>query len=282
MKKPQIIIITIISLTVLAILGTTIFDSAKLISDFEKRTDNKAEFKPQAAELELAEIDKESRRGWKLKAQSGSSNADLSMVTANGVEIKVYDEAENEKLTITANKGTVDKKSGVNTLEGSAVITMAGGNQRLMANKFTIVKGKPIEGVGNVQMLLNAAGSNKLIANRVIIQPSLDDMIFYSVSRSQVSPGTFISGGALSFIKSGGRVSKYILSGGSRVQSKDTTCTSARSEFFIDGSGKPSLAVFTGSPVAVQKGNTIKAATIQYYPSDGRVKAIGGVKTRMI
>ncbi|MDX1919593.1 MAG: LPS export ABC transporter periplasmic protein LptC [Candidatus Caenarcaniphilales bacterium] len=279
-NKSKIIVALFVFVPIFLVLGASYINSAKLINDFEETIEEKPTT-PEAASIEVAEIDKLTKRSWKIKAKSSTSNADLTVVQGKDVEIFIYDENENEKVKISAANAEMNKNTNINTLTGNAVVTMANSPMKLKANKFVVVKGKPIEGTGNVQLWLNANGSNLVNASRVVIQESLDDMIFYGVARSPVSGDTLIQGGVLSFIQNGGRVSKYILSNGSWVQSGGTTCTSSRADFAVDGTGKVSMATFTGSPVAVQKGTTIRANVIQYQIASKKVKATGNVKTQV-
>jgi lipopolysaccharide assembly outer membrane protein LptD (OstA) len=263
-------------------LWLTYTNSAKLVNDFESTIESK-DFTPEAESLEVAEIDRTAHRGWKIKAAKSSGDSKLDKIKAEGISAEIFDENDKVKMSVTAGKADVDRSGGITVLYDSPSATIVEKNIKLTADKFLIKKGQPIECIGNVKILLNPEGTNHILAAKALIPQSMDDITLYSISKSLVSGNLLLSGGQMSIEHSGSGNSskprKIIVSSGAWVQSGTTTCQSSRLDVLLDAAGKPTVAIFTGSPVANQAGKQIKANKIEYTVSNGSVKAIGGIRS---
>jgi lipopolysaccharide assembly outer membrane protein LptD (OstA) len=277
----------LISLAVVAILfiGNSYLQSAKLVSDFEKNVE-KSTFVPKANTIEFSEIDKDSHRGWKIKSKRSVGNADLDQVVSYDIQAFIFDDEDNPKMEITSPKATSNRKTGLTILEGPAEIVMLEKNSKIISDKFTMQKGSPFEALGNVQIHLSEDGAKKVLANKAIVSQAMDNVTLYQVAESRVSDSLLIKGGQMNIEYSGkgkeAKPQKIILFNGAWVKSGDTVCQSARMDVFLDGNGDPTLAVFTGSPVATQKGTQIRASRIEYGVKNGKIKASGNVRTKLI
>ncbi len=266
-------------------LTATYMSSAKLLKDFEKNVETK-EFVPEANSIEVSEIDTTSHRSWKIKAERSIGNSELTQVNSEIVEALVYDDEDNLKIKINSPKASADRNTGDTVLNGPAEVLMIEKNTKMIADKFIMKKGKPFEAIGHVKIFLSADGSKMVYAEKAIIAKTLDDITLYNVAESPVSPNMLVKGGEMNIVNSGSgkdsKPSRIIMTNGAWVKSGDTTCQSARLDVALDAGGNPSIATFTGSPVAIQKGTRIRATQIQYLVSTGTVKANGNVKTEII
>ncbi len=271
--------------TVVIGLSATYINSAKLVNDFEKNVENK-QFVPEANAIELSEIDAKTHRSWKIKAEKSIGNSELSEVTSEKVEAQIFDEKDNLKILINAPKATANRSTETSILHGPADITMVEKNTKIIANKFILKKGQPFEAVGNVKILLSPDGSRQINAAKAVISQAMDDIVLYNVSQSPVAPNLLIRGGVLRMEHAGqgkgAKPSKIILTNGAWVKSGETICQSARLDVPLDAAGNPSVAVFTGAPVATQKGTRIHANRIEYVVKTSQVKANGNVRTEII
>lgn len=284
MKFKSIAITFFISATVLC-LGAAFVNSAKLVNDFEKTVESK-DFTPEAESIELAEIDRNSHRGWKIKAERSTGDSNLEIVNAQNVEAEIFDENDKVKMLITAERAKINRATGVTILEGRPKALMVEKNTALVADQMIIKKGQPIDALGNVKVLLKPDGSNCINAQKAIITQAMDDITLYTIAQSPVSDNMLLSGGVMR-IEHGGqgkdsKPRKIIISNGAWVKSGTTTCQSSHLDVFLDEAGNASLAIFTGSPVANQNGKIIHASKIEYTVSNGKVKASGSVQSNFI
>lgn len=276
------LIILALLLAVAIGLTTTFMKSAKLVKDFEQNIEKK-QFIPEANSIELSEIDTAAHRSWKIKAKKSTGNTELSKIEANQVEAQVFDENSDKlKMHIKAPKAYINRETQISTLEGPAEVLMVEKGTKMIADRFIIKRGKPIEALGHVKVLLSSDGIKHINAKKAIISEDMNDITLYEVSKSPVSSTLMISGGKMQMEQSGSKTSKIILSNGAWVKNGETTCQSSRLDVFVDGNGNPSVAVFTGSAVAVQKGTRIKAQKIEYIIATEQVKASGNVRTEII
>jgi len=266
-------------------LGVTYMNSARLVHEFERTVESK-DFEPEAESLELAEIDRNSHRGWKITAARSSGDSKLEVVDAEEVEAQIFDDENKVKMVVKASKAKVNRASGITYLEGRPEALLIERNTKLIADQFVIKSGQPIDAVGNVKILLKPDGSNYINAEKAVITQALDDITLYSVSQSPVANNLLLSGGVLRIEHSskgaGAKPQRIIVSNGAWVKNGSTTCRSARLDVLLDSNGNPSLATFTGSPVANQSGKEIRASKIEYSLPSGKVKASGQVQSNFI
>lgn len=285
MKNKQTFKWLLIVAPIILILGATYINSAKLIHNFEENVQN-TDFQPEANSIEVAEIDETSHRKWKIKAEKSFGNANLTIVHSKNVEAEIFDENEKVKITVKAPKAHVDRNTGITTLAGRAEVLMVDKNMKMIADKFIMNKGKPIEATGNVKVYMDESGINHINAQKAIINENLDDMTLYQLSESPVADDMLIKGGQLTMVHSKStentKPQKLVLHNGAWVKSGNTTCQSARMDVLLNKAGDPTVAIFTGSPVAIQDGTKIKANRIEYLVGTNKVKASGNVRTQLI
>jgi lipopolysaccharide assembly outer membrane protein LptD (OstA) len=279
--------IALLSGAVLLIAGlsTTYINSARLVNNFEKNIESK-EFIPEANSIEVSEVDVASHRSWKIKAEKSVGDSAMNEIESENIKAMIFDEKDNLKIEIKSPKAHLNRTDNTATLQGPAQVLMVEKNTKMIADKFIIKKGKPFEAIGHVKILLSPDGSRQVNAAKAIISQTMDDITLYNVAQSPVSPNLLVRGGIMRMEHSGaGKSSKpqrIILSNGAWVKSNDTTCQSSRLDVLLDAGGNPSIAIFTGAPVATQKGTRIRANVIEYTVADSKVKARGNVRTELI
>ncbi|MDJ0625503.1 MAG: hypothetical protein QNJ31_03960 [Candidatus Caenarcaniphilales bacterium] len=275
---------------IILILGATYINSAKLIHDFEENVQN-TEFQPEASSIEVAEINKKSKRGWKIRAEKSFGNANLTVIHSKNIEAQIFDEDENLKIKVKSPKAYVNRNTGLTTLEERTEVLMIEKNTKMIADKFIINKGQPIEAIGNVQVFLDDQGINHINAEKAIINENLEDITLYKISESPVSDNMLMKGGKLNMLQDNSKnrgsnnnssPRKLVLEEGAWIKNKNTTCQSKRMDIFLNDSGNPTSAVFTGSPVAIQNRTKVKANRIEYTLSNNKVKASGNVRSELI
>ena len=263
-------------------LTTTFMKSAKLVKDFEKDVEKK-EFIPEANSIELSELDATAHRSWKIKAEKSIGTADMNKIESDNITAQIFDEKDNLKIQIKSPKAHINRETQISTLDGPAEVFMAEKGTKMIADHFIIKKGKPFEAIGHVKILLSPDGARHINANKAIISEDMNDITLYQISQSPVSPNLLIRGGIMQMEhNSSNKPSKIILSSGAWVKSNETICESSRLDVLLDANGDPSMAVFTGSPIATQKGTRIRAQKIEYIVPTEQVKASGNVRTEII
>ncbi|MDX1918295.1 MAG: LptA/OstA family protein [Candidatus Caenarcaniphilales bacterium] len=259
-------------------LTSSVINSARLVSDFEKNVVGKT-FQPEGTALEVSEYDGLARQSWIIKAERSIGSSDLNTIKAFEVEGIVLDESDKPKIKVDSSQALLNRESWKTILQGDTLVEIVQANLKMQADRFLIEKDKPFEALGKVKLLLSEDGKKHINAERALIGQKLDDLVMYGVEESPISEGMTVKGKVMNFDFADNKPRRIVVTNDVVVRSKSTTCSAGQMEITLNAAGKPTIAIFTGNPVAYQNGNRISADRIEYIVSTGAVKAVGNVRT---
>jgi len=247
---------------------------------------NEVETEPEtsavASGVKITQNNASGKKQWTVMADGGKSvGLESGEIEGEKVKAIIYDEEGSPKMKVNAKQANLLRTQKKATLREDLRVTIAGGDNTIRGDKMFLQGEEPIRITGKtVQFLLSEDGSERINAKKAIITQDLKEITFYDLMPSPIDSQTVLEGGTMDIKIPPGKSSPDLVkvSGWVSITSQDVSCRSSLLTLQFKG-GKPSMAIFTGSPIAKQGTRIIRANKIKYNLANGKITASGNVKS---
>lgn len=270
------ILIRISLIILILVCAYSLYKAYLIVKKFEGTLEAAEKFTPRAMNVEMTQNGTNSKPKWKVKAEVGTSNKEMTLVDAKNVEAIIFDKEAKPKAFIKADSSALNKNDSSCKLVGNVKVKFENENTSMEAQELYLVKDKPTEIKNGVKFSMTSDPNRYILANRAYIDEKVETLTLYDIAPSPVSNGVILEGGQTT-VNLKGENSKITILNGAKVTTAGNVCRSRVLDLYMKNN-KPYLAVFTGNPVAQKDKKTMRAEIIEYDLEKEKLTAKGRVK----
>lgn len=249
-----------------------------LVKDFKANLkENKQE--PTASNIEVGQIDENTKRIWKVLAQESTADSHLSDIEASQVKAILYNNQEQDKIIIKADSASFSEDKSSCDLTGNINIDFIESKIIMKTSALPLNSKREIKINQPVEFISKTNTNKKLKARSALITDGLGYLTLYNIYNSPIAQGVILDGGQARFAIKNMSLNKQInITHGVKITGNNISITASNLKVLMSNN-KPARAVFTGRPKAVQNNKILRADTIEYIFATKQIKAKGNIKT---